>query len=111
VSTTVERESVSADLEAMILRIAMLAQQQQAGIVRLERESVETTTQQLAELVTSLRNAGVTDAKARGVIQETLAVISTNLALLRALKAARERLVQYLGDSGPAGGLLVNRIV
>jgi len=109
VSTSVDCSP--ADLQGMVEKIAVIVEAQQSGIVRFERESIETTTQQLAELVTSLRDAGVPDATARGVIQETLAVISTNLALLRALKSARERLVDSLGGSGSAGGLLVNRIV
>jgi hypothetical protein len=108
-NTTVEYPPT--DLHGMVKKIAVIVQQQQSGIVRFERENIETTTQQLAELVTSLRSAGVPDATVRGVMQETLAVISTNLALLRALKLARERLVDYLGGSGSAGGLLVNRIV
>ena len=90
---SMELGTSTVNLQATVQKIAELVQEQQSGITRLERENIEMTTQQLAELVASLRNAGAPDVSARGVIKETLAVISTNLALLRALKTARERLV------------------
>jgi len=58
---TEKLETSPVDLQATVRKIAALVQEQQSGIARLEHENIETTAQQSAEMVASLRNAGCHD--------------------------------------------------
>ncbi|HXX40535.1 MAG TPA: hypothetical protein VEP50_20665 [bacterium] len=104
-------EHPSADLTSAVLAIKAIAHRQQRGIVRLERDTVETTTEQLAELIAALQNPTAPGTEARRIILETLSVVDTNLELLRVIEAARERLLAHFGGPAMAMGLLVNRSV
>lgn len=77
-------------------KIATLVQDQRSCLGRLEHESITQTIWHLAELRTSIRNAGIPHAAAGPVIRDILAVIDTHLTRFQSVGAAHERRITSL---------------
>lgn len=92
----------------LLKRIAEIARAQQLGIAHLERESIRVTTEALRELIPQVRAAAASGIADRAAAQEALALVDSNLALLRSLADARRRVVGVLTDLGQTAGIALN---
>ncbi|MHB8731708.1 MAG: hypothetical protein ACYDAB_07955 [bacterium] len=99
------------DTNELLKRIAAIAQAQQLGIAHLERESIRVTTQALQELIPQVRAAAASGTVDRAPAQEALALVDSNLALLRCLAEARQRVVGVLTGLGQTSGISLNLTV
>jgi hypothetical protein len=97
-----------ADTAMLLRRLAEIAREQQDGIVRLERQSVATTTAALTELIPQLRSASGLGDNIRVLTEEALAVVTTSLSLLRTLAQARVQIVQSLRALGHTSGVALD---
>lgn len=93
---------------ALLQRIVEIAREQQDGIARLERQSVASTTAALAELIPQLRTAAAQGDNVPALAEEALAIVTTNLGLLRTLSQARGQIVQSLRALGQTTGVALD---
>lgn len=95
------------DAVAVLAQIRLLAAQQRDGLLTLRRDLLEASTQALAGVATLLREAapGPLPPSAAARIQETLAAVEANLALLRSLDTVRTHVWDALVSSGVTTGV------
>jgi hypothetical protein len=95
------------DVSEVLAQIRLLAAQQRDGLLSLRRDLLEASTHALAGMATLLREAspGPLPPSAADSVQETLAAVEANLALLRSLDTVRTHVWDALVASGVTRGV------